>query len=277
MPLKCHHLGMALVLLIAGTASPPANGKGPEDPLPPANLAGVRGAAQLLAQELDNAEQYIVLSLRSGKDERTFYKQADAALGQVRKFNKDLTDKTARKQLYKEFDQLNDKLDKLLNHVKDRFALDAPLRLIANRIRAAREEVRYNLLLGDTDEGRSRELLQSQIGALLAAVENLNATGQYALSSDPDQAELLVNMKAFLQATQKFQLAMANGAKGAELRRSFEIVFSTWDKVVTGMTMVSATENASLARSTLRTDTAFERVHRLLEYGGKRPRYQIPD
>ena len=144
-------------------------------------------------------------------------------------------------------------------------------------MRAAREELRYNLLLGDTDAGRSRELLQSQVAALVAATEKQNATVQYLLGENPDQADLVVAVKTLAQATKKFQLKLADGATGDALQESFASVSSAFGPVATGMSRLSIDANPSLYRTLARTDSAFERVFKLMQAPGQRPSFQSPD
>ncbi len=247
-----------------------------DPPLPPASVAGVRAASQLLDQEIGNFEQYVVLNLR-GDESRALYKQTDAALGLLRAFNKSLKGKASRAQLYKDFRSMSDKLDGAIDKLKLRYTLDSAIWHIADRMRAAREELRYNLLLGDTDAGRSRELLQSQVAALVAATEKQNATVQYVLGENPDQADLVVAVKTLAQATKKFQLKLADGVTGDALQESFALVSSAFVPVATGMSRLSIDANPSLYRTLARTDSAFDRVFKLMQAPGQRPSFQSPD
>lgn len=272
-----HRLAISLALLVAATVSVLAGDTAPDQPLPANNLAGLRGAAQLLGQELESAEQYIVLKGGLGPVERAFYKMTDAALKQLRKLNKQLAGTPTRQQLYQNFTPLQERVNWLLDNVQDTFALDTPMRHIANRIAAGLVEVRYNLLLGDTNEGRSRELLQSQIRALLMAAQNLNATGQYVLGSETNQAALVVNMKALVQATQQLQLKYAGGAMGEELRQAFALVTAAWERVTAGIGMTSSEEIVGFYSNMMKMSTAYQRVQRLMGVGGMPPSFQIPD
>jgi hypothetical protein len=269
---RLRSLSLVVGLMILGVCVVRAD----DPPLPPANLAGVRGASQLLSQEIGNFEQYVVLALQ-GDQSRTLYKQADAALGLLRAFNKDLKGNASFAQLYKDFGRVSDKIDGVINQITGRYSLDGTIWHLTDRIKAAREELRYNLLLGSTDQGQSRESLQGQVAALVTAVNNQNATVQFALGDDPNQADLLVAVKTFAQAVNKFQLKLAGGAMGDDLQESFAIVSSAYLPVVTGMSRLSLDANPALFRTLSRTDAVFERVFKLMQARGARPSYQSSD
>ena len=133
-----------------------------------------------------------------GRKEVVLYRQAEAVLVQLVKFEASLKPELNRKRLYEDYDQVENKLKELLKAVK---ALASKKKRSSARQSASRLPSKMcisSVSLGDNSPDRTLKVVERQICALDDAANDLNRTAKYALGGIPGRGEAsdAINMMA---------------------------------------------------------------------------------
>jgi hypothetical protein len=130
----------------------------------------------------------------------------------------------------------------------------------------------HALFARDGSETRSREVLERQATALVAATRRLDEAGDYALSGTPGRAVLLVQLDKLAKAAEAFQKTISGKESRESLQREFIAMTETWERALRGLEDLKLQESVYLLRSAGRVDRLHEVMHNLLGIKGERPR-----
>jgi hypothetical protein len=247
---------------------------GQEGQKKPEGLTAMQEAARELAHEIQYLQEDIVTELGTQK-ERTLYRETDAILADLERFQRTLKPGTAREPLYKQFDALDQRLHKLLEGIR---ALGAERRLLqrsAERVEAADEVLHHAVFELDTSAARKAQSLERQARILVTTAQQLNKTAAYALGAAPGRGVLVADLRTFAAESERFQKSVANRANRELLQKEFTAVNDAWKRVIQAFQDLPPTENVYLLHSATQVDHTLEHLFRLLGLDGKRPRLII--
>ena len=210
-----------------------------------------------------------------GRKEVVFYRQSEAVLVQLVKFEASLKSELARKQLYEDFDQVERKLNELLKGVRALGPGEKTLQRQAMRVEVAIEDVYFSISLGDTTPARIWKVIERQTRTLDIAAQELNRTAKDALGAVPGRAVALDAISTMAEVSGKCRKSLTSGAKIDDLGGDFVALSNAWRKVIDQMEDLSPQEDYYLLRSAGRIDVLYERLHQLLGLKGKCPRLTI--
>jgi len=260
-----HYLLAALAAAVVMPAHARADDKVPTREV----LASIREATRELDREVESLQD--MLAELDGEKERAMYRLADAVLTDVEAFQKSLKLEIPRDGLYRAFDELDRKLQGLLKAVKELVPGQRLLRRLAVKVRSAADDVHYAVSVGDTSEGRTKQVLERQTQGLVDAAGDLDTTAGYSLGAVPGRAVLAGDLHKLADATDQFHRGLAGGQDRAQLRKEFAAVNQAWERATQGMRNLKAGEHMHLLRAAGLFDRLHERLYRLLGIEGERP------
>jgi hypothetical protein len=234
-------------------------------------LSNIQEAARQLARGVEYLQDDIIADLGEQK-ERSLYVKTDAVLAALGSFQAALKPGVSRAQLYKDFEPLELKLEKLLTDVD---ALDSRERVLhrdAGRVRAAEEQLHYSLSAGDVTTDRMKQVMERQARALAVAARDLDRVAQYALEGAPAESALPADTRKFAQAAEQFQKGLATTQDRDLLRKNFKAVSQAWERVIQDLKALKPGGNIYLLRRADRVDQLYERLYRALGIPGERPK-----
>ena len=212
-----------------------------------------------------------VLEYLDDRKEVILYRQSEAVLVQLAKFEASLKPALERKRLYENFDQVERKLNEMLKGVRALGPGEKVLQRQAVRLEVAIEDVYFNISLGDISPVRTRNVIERQIRTLDVAAKDLNRTAKYALGVVPGRAVALDAINNLADTSGKCRKSLASGAKIDDLRGDFSALSNAWLKVIDQMEELSSQDEYYLLRSASRIDLLYGRLHQLLGLKGKCP------
>jgi hypothetical protein len=244
-----------------------------DKPLSREYFSQAREAAGLLVRDLELLQEVIIAEVK-GKKERTLYRQADAALNEALSFVESLKG-GKRADLYKRFDELDEKIHQVLDGVKALGEGQRAVHRAASYLQASDDQLHYALSEGDVSEARTRKVIERQSRALTETARELYETAAYAFGDDPALATLQKEIDQLVKSADRFQKGLEGKAVRGDLKRDFKEVNAAWQKVTQGLKGVSPKENVYLLRGAVRMDRLHERLFRLLGIEGERPQIII--
>lgn len=234
------------------------------------SIALIQDSVKHLIGQVETLHEDVLEDL-AGRKEAVLYRQAEAVLVQLVKFDASLKPELNRKRLYDDYDQVENKVKELLKAVKALGPKEKTLQRQAARIEVAIEDVYFTVSLGDNSPDRTRKVVERQICALDDAAKDLNRTAKYALGGIPGRGEASDAINMMAEASGKCRKSLASGAKIDDLRTDFATLSNAWNKVVDQMELLSPREDYYLLRSAGRIDVLYGRLHERLELKGKCP------
>jgi hypothetical protein len=238
------------------------------------NLVRTQEAVKHLIGQAETLHEDVIEHLDSRK-EVVMYRQSEAVLVQLAKFEASLKPELERKRLYEEFDHVERKLNELLKGVRALGPGEKTLQRQAMRLEVAIEDVYFNISVGDTTPDRIQKVIERQTRTLDIAAKDLNRTAKYALAGVPGRAVALDAISNLAEASGKCHKSLASGAKINDLRGDFAALSNAWLKVIDQMEELSSQDEYYLLRSASRIDLLYGRLHQLLGLKGKCPRLTI--
>jgi len=216
-----------------------------------------------------------VLEYLDDRKEVILYRQSEAVLVQLAKFEASLKPELDRKRLYADYDQVEIKLQELLKGVRVLGPGEKALQRQAVRLEVAIEDVYFNISVGDTAPDRTRKVIERQILTLDVAAKDLNRTAKYALGGVPGHAVALDAIRTMAEASGKCRKSLSTGTEIDDLRRDFSALSNAWNQVIHQVEKMSSQDEYYLLRSASRIDLLYGRLHQLLELKGKCPHLSI--
>jgi exonuclease VII large subunit len=247
---------------------------GQESQKKPEDLSAMQEAARELSREIQFMQEDIVTELGTQK-ERTLYRETDAILADLERFQKMLKPGTARESLYKQFDALDQRLHKLISAVRALGPEQRLLRRSVERVAAADEVLHHAVTELDTSAARKVQSIDRQARILVTAAQQLNKTAAYALGAVPGRGVLIADLRTFAAETERFQKSVANRANQELLQREFTAVNDAWKRAIQALQDLPPAENVHLLHSATQVDHSLEHLFQLLGLDGKRPRLII--
>jgi len=265
---------VALVLFTVAVVSSWACGQEPAGKaLPKQYLEGVRAEARNLRAEVERLQEDLVSDPAAQKD-RTLYKQTEALLAEVGRFEHEVKAAATQDALLKHFDTLDAHVRTLTAAVRKAAPGGQTMQRSADYINSANEELYY--ALAGADNQRSGKVTERQAHAFAEAVLDLQRTAKYALaSSGADRAVLIDSIGALEAAAERFAKTLQNKADLKQRQTDFGAVDKAWSRLVQGLALLKPAENVHLLRSASRVDRLHERMYRLLDIKGKRPSLSV--
>jgi hypothetical protein len=234
------------------------------------NLVRIQDAVKHLIGQVETLHEDMLHDL-DGRKELILYRQAEAVLVQLVKFQTSLKPELERKRLYEDYDRVESKLKELLKDVRALGPREKSLQRQAMRIEVAIEDVYFSISLGDTNPDRARKVIERQICTLDDAAKDLNRTARYALGGVPGRAVAMDAISTLAEASGKCRKSLASGTNIDDLRSDFSALSSAWRKVIDQMEELSPQQDYYLLRSASRIDLLYERLHQLLGLKGECP------
>jgi hypothetical protein len=216
-----------------------------------------------------------VLEYLDGRKEVVLYRQSEAVLVQLAKFEASLKPALERKRLYADYDQVEVKLKELLKDVRALGLGEKALQRQAIRVEVAIEDVYFGLSVGDTAPDRTRKVIERQIRALDVAAKDLDRAAKYALGGDPGRVVALDAIRMMAEASGQCRKSLSTGAKVDDLRGDFSALSNAWNKVIDQVEKMSSQDEYYLLRIASRIDLLYGRLHQLLELKGECPHLTI--
>jgi hypothetical protein len=238
------------------------------------NLVRTQEAVKHLIGQAETLHEDVIEHLDDRK-EVVLYRQSEAVLVQLAKFEASLKPELERKRLYEDFDHVERRLNELLKGVRALGAGEKTLQRHAMRLEVAIEDVYFNISIGDTTPDRTRKVIERQTRTLDIAAKDLNRTAKYALAGIPGRAVALDAISNLAEASGKCRKTLASGAKIDDLRGDFSALSNAWLKVIDQMEELSSQDEYYLLRSASRIDLLYGCLHHLLGLKGKCPRLTI--
>lgn len=237
------------------------------------DLASVQEATRDLAREVEYLQD-ILVELR-GTKVRPLYGQADAILAGIEDFLKSLKPDASCERLEKAFESLDGKVHKFLKVVQDLGPENRVLLRSAARVGIADEQLHFALFAPDALEGKSNQILERQIRALVIAAQQLDKTADYTLGTIQGKGVLMRDLHKLVEAAELFQQKLASETDRPKLRNDFAALNQAWETATRGIGELTLRENSHLLRSAGQVDRAHERLYRLLDVKGERPQLII--
>ena len=238
------------------------------------NLVRTQEAVKHLIGQAEILHEDVIEHL-DGRKEVVLYRQSEAVLVQLAKFEASLKPALERKQLYENFDAVERKLNELVKGVRALGAGEKTLQRHAVRLEVAIEDVYFNISVGDIAPDRTRKVIERQTRTLDIAAKDLNRTAKYALAGVPGRTVALDAISNLAEASGKCRKSLASGAKIDDLRGDFSALSNAWLKVIDQMEELSLKDEYYLLRSASRIDVLYGRLHQMLGLKGKCPRLTI--
>ena len=238
------------------------------------NLVRTQEAVKHLIGQAEILHEDVIEHL-DGRKEVVLYRQSEAVLVQLAKFEASLKPALERKQLYENFDAVERKLNELVKGVRALGAGEKTLQRHAVRLEVAVEDVYFNISVGDITPDRTRKVIERQTRTLDIAAKDLNRTAKYALAGVPGRTVALDAISNLAEASGKCRKSLASGAKIDDLRGDFSALSNAWLKVIDQMEELSLKDEYYLLRSASRIDVLYGRLHQMLGLKGKCPRLTI--
>lgn len=241
-----------------------------KDVLAADELAALQGTIGQLIRETEYLQEDIIADLGEQKD-RVLYRQADGVLLRLDKFRQTLKADMPRETLYKQFDELDGLVQKLVTGVHDLGANQRALQRTVGRIRATEESLFLAVYSGDKSVDRAKQIAKRQASAFVGAAKDFERVTRYALGDRQGRAVLEGDIKKLVAAAELFEKSAALAENREQLEQAFEGVTKAWEHVIAGLEKLPPAENIYLLRSATRIDQIHDRLHLVLGVKGKRP------
>jgi hypothetical protein len=233
-------------------------------------LAGVREKTWQMIYEVERLQDDIVAEL-SDRKERDLYRQADALLALLLRFESALRSKVSRDDLAKNFDQMDQKVHELLQAVQALAPEQRAIQRSAEHLRALDEQLHYSLFSSADSRERAQQIMERQAQALEAEARELETIARYVLAKSPGKGAIEGDLNKFVNAVERFRKSLAAKVSQDQLRHEFTAINEIWAQVTRGLKELPPGQNAHFLRSAGEVDRLHERLFRLLGIKGKRP------
>jgi hypothetical protein len=225
-----------------------------------------------LRTEVERLQENAVLELR-GQKERDLYASGDEVLQHLRDFRRGLRGGATREQLDDEFGRLDRRVHQLIETgralAQDRAVLQRDL----TRIEEADNQLHYALSSGNTSDDRGREVLRRRAADLVADVQDLQRTADYALAGNRAGGPVRDALGGLAESAERFRRVAEKGEERSRLRREFGEVERAWAAVADGLNRLAPFEgNRYLRGRAQQVDADLDHVHRILDMDTDRPR-----
>jgi len=232
-------------------------------------LARIQVATGQLVVELEILQDDIVGEFSEHK-ERTLYSQAETVLSKAKDFQRALVAGSTREDLQNPFDDMDVRLQELVNAVRDLKPARRPLQRAAARAAASGEEICYLLFVDGSSPERTQRLIARQAAVFAEAAKELQRASRHVLADREGGAVIDANIKKLAEAADQFQKsALLKDKEGSQ--KDFANVGQAWAQVVMDLQKLPVAENAYLARNASRLDRIHDHLFGLLGLAGKRP------
>ena len=210
-------------------------------------LSGAQEQVRRLISEVEHLQEDVVAELGARK-ERKLYQMTDDALSDLRHFNRSLKAGYKREHLYEDYARADRKLHELLDAVR---ALGDDYRVLqrdAQRVRQADQQLHHALSIGDTSDGRGREVVQRQTQALLAEAREFQRVALYALADNREGEHVRGSIGKFTEAVEHAARSLDKGYNRDHVRTDFAAVAKAWNHVVEHLNALSPPEGNNYLR-----------------------------
>lgn len=226
--------------------------------------AAVTAAARELSRQLVFLQQAIA-NIPGPPEGRGIYRQGDQVQYNLIFFQQQIKRAGSREELVLNFDQLDQKLQQLLDDIKGFEKWDVALRYVVRKVQAAESDLHFAVFSGD--DKKTSQVAYRQTLALLAKTTNLDGMYRYRFEGEKSLKPWNEQMKALHQALdglKEMQKAKKPKASKAELKDQFQKINQAWDKLLSMVKDAPKGQYILLRSDAAQVDQAFFRLARLL-------------
>ena len=253
-------LSMLLTGVLVVALTGPAHAQGRLD----GNYYGsVREWSRRLVNDLEYLQQDISYEVK-GPGGRQLADLANATYQSAVHFNRGLRNDVAREHLYRDFQQLDAHLHKLLRAVRDVGPAGSSLQRAAQRVHYSDQQLHYALSAGDDTPDRGRDVLGRQTDVLVHQAAEYIRVMDWATMGSGAGARLRDAARAFSDAARRLERAEDRSVDPNRLRQDFVRVADAWREVVNALNAPEASPGQYLRTKTMEVHETVEHIRQRL-------------
>jgi hypothetical protein len=257
---------LGLTLLLAAAAG--AQDRVVVVPLDAPYLDNARAGTRFLIQQLER----LIDATSDHRELRALQLRADRTLRRAMAFEDALRVGVTRERLYRDFNDLDDRLHEVLQDVTAATTNYPGLSRHAFGISQADRQLHWMLSQGDTTPTRSRDVLARQAEALADESKDLYRAARGIIAGDRQFEPVLTSVERFDRAADHFRDVAKRDGSLDHLRKDYDDVIQTWNAMVRAINALPAEDHAYLRNRAVRLEGLFDRIAKLLSIEGERGR-----